>query len=722
MNGFRKWLGYIITLAVLTLIILGLGYVKDIKQTEAGQASTGRGKKVVVLVLDAVTWDDINSAKMPNLKKIINHGYVGLMNAKTRGMNKDNSESGYLTIGVGMRVNAPKSAGTYVITNQQGEIKVREIDIIKSLVKKDLPNYRAGQLGYTAKSLGLKVALVGNADSADRDRQLALAAMDDNGIVPKGYISNELLQKDNNFPGKVRTNEAVLFGKVKSLLPGTDILFVDYGDTARIDRQYETINNVFKERNLALSRADAFLGRLDQVIDWQNTMLMVVVPNASQTSIEKGNTSLTPIVVKTSGSQSGFLISNTTRREGVVANIDIAPTIFNYLTGQKGDFLGEPMTYRTSENPSANDNINQIQRKLDKFYNLRWSRFIAHGLCVILIVLSLAFSFIPAIANYFKVTEELRRKVVSLTFTYIMTLFTIGALLPFRHFIIESATIFITAVVLNLVLYYLLPKTEHVLAFTSTVTSLAILSYLYFAPSFLLNSPLGFDEIFLGGRYYGINNDAMGILVGASLISVFLAFQWSHLNRGLKVVLAVLYTGLGAYAMTPKLGANVGGTIAGLTAVVLLIMALSMKKKISWYYLVPVLVVVFGIEVGISYLDAMFNTDQTHAGRAIQALISTGFAQKFIELLISKLSLFLLITAIPPYNIMLLSEIIVFYRIIKGKDVNTASFKNVYPILYKGMRVFLFTALVAFFFNDTGVIAGTFICAYYLLPYSVLSK
>lgn len=720
-----KWVKSIV-FRLLTLILC-LGLVSVFAGSAAASAEKldikgqKNDKKVIVFFLDAISWDDLRVAELPTLRRFIDGGEIGLMNTKTRGMNRVNKESGYFTFGVGIRANAPDGSGQQVTADPKGFIKVRQFDAVKELLKHDLPNYQAGQFGATAKELGLKVALVGNADTEVQHREAALAVMDETGIVPFGSIGEEMLVEDKDFPGRYRTNEKVLFEKTKAYLREVDVLFIDFGDTARINEYAESIDDIFGERQKALKKADGFLQRLDGIVDWDNTLLLIVVPNASQTSIENGNTSLTPFIKFSGHSKQGFVISNTTRREALVANIDLAPTIIQYLTGDKGNFVGEPISFLEMDSRNNLSNLEAIEKKERKLFNLRWGRFITHGFYVTLIILSLAFNFIPPLARKFRVSEDLKFKLAAITLVYPLTIYVIGPLLPYRHFILETILILLFAVVLSLTLLNLLQRRYQYIVAVSLATFIVLLLYLFFAPSFLLNSPLGFDDVFLGGRYFGMNNDSMGIMLGSALMGFFGLAQWTGFSKLVKKFMIIIPLILTIIALTPVFGANVGGTISAMSVTVLAFLYLFTGGQLTWRKVLIVVGLVFVAEVFIAYLDSLFEPPNTHAGKAMKALLNSGFMVKFPELLVSKLRLFGMMAVIPPYNLILLGEVLIFSFILRGKDNRKKIFEDSYPEVYGTLRIFFFGGLIAFFFNDTGVIATAMMYTYFLLPYSILA-
>ena len=69
---------------------------------------------------------------------------------------------------------------------------------------------------------------------------------------------------------------------------------------------------------------------------------------------------------------------------------------------------------------------------------------------------------------------------------------------------------------------------------------------------------LGYDPI-IGARYYGVGNEFMGILIGASMVFATAILDRYKVNKGLSISVFMIVTIAIGF---PKFGANVGGTIA----------------------------------------------------------------------------------------------------------------------------------------------------------------
>ena len=72
-------------------------------------------------------------------------------------------------------------------------------------------------------------------------------------------------------------------------------------------------------------------------------------------------------------------------------------------------------------------------------------------------------------------------------------------------------------------------------------------------------SPLGYDVI-AGARFYGMGNEYMGVLVGASCTAIAAIFQKFSSQKKPVMITALIMGTLTLFTIaSPKLGANVGG-------------------------------------------------------------------------------------------------------------------------------------------------------------------
>ena len=157
--------------------------------------------------------------------------------------------------------------------------------------------------------------------------------MDEKGIVPQGNVSQELLEVDPASPGGLRSSHDQIIDNMQDLLTVSDILIMDLGDTTRVEMNRENTSDyiVAEQRKKAVERNDLLLGRIISSINMEKTMLIMLSPNPNTEMLTAGNFGLTPAIIYSPESKPGVLTSNTTRRPGLVSNVDLKPTIFSYL-------------------------------------------------------------------------------------------------------------------------------------------------------------------------------------------------------------------------------------------------------------------------------------------------------------------------------------------------------------------------------------------------------
>ena len=95
------------------------------------------------------------------------------------------------------------------------------------------------RLGTTLNKNNLKVALLGNSDIKKNDdlkkiRNLALVCMDENGRVQSGNVDN-INKKDDTMPFGISTDYDKLKSETKKYYENNDAIFVELGDTYRLD-------------------------------------------------------------------------------------------------------------------------------------------------------------------------------------------------------------------------------------------------------------------------------------------------------------------------------------------------------------------------------------------------------------------------------------------------------------------------------------------------------
>ncbi len=156
---------------------------------------------------------------MPNVKRIIDHGSIGLMN--TRGISGYKGAESFATINASSKTYANnESSQLYNLNDEYKRIYENRIGIIdkeyaigniqlgKLYNQNEKNRYSPyiGALGDSLHEVGLKTAAFGNSDTEEEViRTGALIAMDSKGLIDYGNVDNILLE-DIDYPYGIKTN------------------------------------------------------------------------------------------------------------------------------------------------------------------------------------------------------------------------------------------------------------------------------------------------------------------------------------------------------------------------------------------------------------------------------------------------------------------------------------------------------------------------------------
>ncbi|WP_353095204.1 hypothetical protein [Tissierella praeacuta] len=729
---------YTLNLVLAICLVLGM----PISTTAISNET--EGKKAIVLILDEVSLEEILNSNTPNINLLLENGAIGFMNTRAKS-SLSNRGSTYLSLGMGVRTLASTQGGLafernriypvsdydllseYVTasdlyklytgkTPPDGEIINVAIGDIERTALDITPNNQVGLLGRIAKEKGLVIGVAGNSDLNTPSREVTMLAMDENGVIPFGSIDSDLLSSDSNVLGGIRLNQEKLLEEVERILPNVDMLFIDYGDTARIQKTDRlTIDPIRKEQKIkAIERADSFLGKVINKVDLGKTLFMVITPNPSRESSNQGNFALTPVIMSGTNTEKGLLTSSTTRREGLVTNFDFGPTLLNFfgITEYKS-FIGEPMQTVSNENP-----VEILLNNQSQFLYLRKYRSVFHWSFIILVGIALVGFYLPRFTKWKGLPHKILNY-LSLTIMAVpLTMMTVS-LFGYKSIIFDILYVFGGAFIITYVLNKIFRKNLITIAILGLATSILLLIDIYFVQKLMIISPLGSDAI-AGGRFYGIGNDYMGILLGSTLLGFFTLFHLYKINKSIMAALMTSYMCLIIVSLSPFFGANMGGTLSAMLITLLTLLTV-LDKKFSFK---KVAIIVIGVLVGIillAGLDALFNPNPTHAGKALESLITGGFS-KFFEIINSKLRQVFWNLLHASWNIILFLQIILTVLLYRHKKDILKKIRKNYRNISKGFIVILLGAVAIFSFNDTGTIAAALILIYLFIPLGMLAN
>lgn len=716
-RGLRR--AYFFVLPTLILFFLSLFLSSSLAQKSPRQTKL----KAVLVTVDGLSLEDLTTADTPYLSSLVQRGSLGLMNSasevRSSRVSPQVPASSYLTIGTGVRADAGEYGGLAFTTTEtwgarsagfifsertnlspppHGVVHLAIADIINRCERRErgaIP----GALGEALKEGGLTAAAVGNADADELHREVALIAMDERGIIPQGDVSPQTVEPDPTYPYGRKTNYSLLLKESKRLLAKSDFLAVDLGDFFRLNQAspFLTEEARAKHKQASLVRADQFLEELVSVLDQDKTLLIIVTPSPSAEAIERGD-NLTPVLVVGPTFRSGLLASETTRQRGLVTNFDLAPTVLKVLGASVPyEMAGRPLQSQAHSDPAGH--LLSFHRRAVVTHQLRSPTLTTFVTLVVLAVI------VGTILLVFSFRNRKLLRATQSTLLYLLSLplaFLLVSLVSYNSFVIPIVltVAFGLAVAVgaelagrrygNPIIWILLMTCGVIILDTLTGAHLMARSILSYCP-------------IIGARFYGIGNEYVGIFLGASLaLSGLWLDKWGGSPWRLRTI-GTLFLGLTVLIALPLWGANVGGTIAAMGGYGVAYLAFS-KKKIRSLQLVAIagaILLALLIILGVDFLSS----SQSHAGRAA-SLVREGGAVEALKIIQRKLALNIRLIGYTVWTRLLLTVLIVFPLLLLRPAGMLTRIKKKYPHLISSLWGVAIGAILAFIFNDSGVVAA----------------
>lgn len=701
------------------LFLLSIALICALFGSASGAAANEKGR-AVMLIIDRLSLSDLENPACKNLARLTSMGGVGLLNTATGGIRSP--ENTYATIGAGARAIATKfgrhayEAGERLSQGADageefaqrtgaaaapGNVVVIEIAHLnrKNAALDHL--VQPGGLGEELRSAGLKAACLGNADWREHPaRQVATIAMDRRGLVDSGYVGRGVLLRDPLFPGSFRTDYDVLWSKWQAL-GDTDFVVVDIGDTSRLDEAKEGITDaVFSQCwNESLLRADRFLGKILGDLDLQRDLFVVVSPTPSKSALQSGDW-FTPVIMAGRGVQPGtVLTSPSTRRPGIVMNTDLAPTVLGHF----GISTPNTMSGRPVSDIEVSDQLSYLKTLHEKaFFMHKFRAPVIKAYLIYIIIFVLAAVLLILLGEHHWVrTLRIRQFIIGIMGVPLacLVLPVLGTRSPILYL---AGIIAITAALTMVTLYLERRRTLTGFGFFSAVTVGLIIADLFLGGTLMKESILSYDAM-SGGRFYGIGNEYMGVLISAAIFSAACALNmWPSpvTKAGAALFGLVVIVTLGA----PGLGANFGGLLTACVAlpVVFLAFAGVRFKLRSVAAVIAVMLLLPLVFVAVDFFREP--GPQSHIGRNLLLVIQDPTAA--FDIIKRKMAMNIKLFRYTIWSRVLLAGIggllLLSYRPVGVMR----ELKKRYPYLFSGFLGVVVTAVAAFVFNDSGTVAA----------------
>ena len=708
-------------ISLLLLIMICVGFVPNYSfAAEEG--------KVIYISMNRTSMDDLQS--IPVLKeKLSNSGYIGLMN--TRGDQGNNDARSYATIGAGNRANVVNKE--YIsfenLTEENGKIyksatgenpkEINNIFINKSLNNNaENGTYGAtlGLLGQTLSDNNKKVALLGNSDIVENNqlmkvRNTGLICMDTLGRVESGNVDN-ISVKDLSMPYGLRTDYDKLTTETKKYYESNDALFIELGDTYRLDEYKSNLNeNTYnKTKKQIYSNINTYLKEVFNMIS-KNDVVYIVSEFPS--TLDYNNKRRLAPVIKFSDNKKGLLESATTRRNGIIANLDLGVDILNEF-GLKN----EAMIGRALNNVERNDNIDFLSGEYQKIVSINNIRATVVNTFVGIVSTSWVIAMIALLCK-----DKLPHK--EKVFIVLKELIKLGLIMPLTLllspiFNFKSQIGIVSGVVIMTIILYLsgriLFKNNDIkqMGYYALLTIILIVIDSVIGTYLMKNCIMSYDAI-VGARYYGIGNEYEGVTIASAVFALSVLLNYKKIPKWLTIVLSIVILITSAF---PAMGANVGGAISECIAYLLFIMLifdikLDFKKILILGLAAVVLVLVF------AGLDLILGTE-SHLGVFAQQILQEG-PQAIFNTFGRKISMNLKLAKSSVWVNILLVGIAVIGIFIFRPSKHMKNISNKYPMIFKGFIAAMVGCLITLLVNDSGIVAAATASIYILIPILIIS-
>ncbi|MFP5376080.1 MAG: glycosyltransferase [Acidimicrobiia bacterium] len=603
-------------------------------------AATGVPDKVVIFGLPGLSLDDLGTGLVPHLDEMAAEGAVAAMTSG-RGLGpRPDVVEGYATLGAGGRVavdehggqafdgGAPLEGATAADalarrtgSHPDGEVVVVGAPAVARLNEGRHVASRPGALGEALRRAGRRTAVVGNADvghgGAGVLRPAAIAVMDESGEVDIGTVDGRLLVTDPAAAFGQRADHGAVLTEALRAVRLADVVVVDPGDLTRA-AQFAPIASpeaAARARRRALHDTDRLLGDLRREAPADTGFLAVSLVPATQ------EWRLTPLVASGPGVVPGYLHSPSTRRVGLVALTDIAPSVLDALgVPVPPGMIGNPLRYR-----AVAPDLGHL-RGLDRDARYRETLYLPLTLAYIVvqaIVYLLAVVAFTRLGGAGRAGPFLRWSVLAVT-AYPLATFLFRAV-PGAPLLGAGGAGVLVAIDLVVVALALRARRHPLspLSWVMAATVTVLVADAATGSTLQQSSLLGYSP-YLAARFSGLGNTAFATLAATTLLLGAIHVQYAPRRREALLSTACLFVLVVVVDGAPSLGSDVGGILTLVPVFGLTLLALA-GRRLSWALVgagAAVTIVALGAVVAVDLLRPP--QARTHLGRLLADIDATG--------------------------------------------------------------------------------------------------
>lgn len=562
-----------------------------------------------------------------------------------------------------------------------------------------------GRMAGALRRAGARTALIGNAEGDDTGPYRPALL-----FLPSPDVANDdEAIADPLACGGRREDPARLWAATQRALQTSNLVVVDFGDFARIER--ENARGLLlpfayrRHREWALRALDDYLGRALRQCDGP---LFIAVPTPPPVQADGSWNSLTPFLARIKGDDAHSLSSDTTQTPGLIAARDLAPTLLAALHVSAPLQMTGAAVRPVSVSGRALARLDRLVRLNQDAQN---AIFWAVGVGATVIVFG-------GLGLYLRGRMTGRLRVAARYGLRLLSAWPLALLLapPVGSSAVNPYLAVIAALVCLLAL---LPSPTLIFGVTALVLVLDGLTGAHLAA----NSAL--SEYALSGiRFYGIGNEYMGVLIGGALLACLVRFgsrpAWGESSLG--VGWGLWFAVVTFVLSFPAFGAKAGGAITA-TATFVVAWRLLTNRRVRWTHLVGSIALGFALVLLWAVLSHLLHLRRTHLETAADALGQGRFGY-IAGVSLRKIGLAVRVALHPGTLLGLLALAglaLVIRRWLWGQVL---SYLRERPREAALLKAGLWGCLVALLFNDSGIVAAILIlqCLALLLLHGLYGK
>lgn len=703
----------------------------EVDQSADNNTAKNKGK-VIVIDMNRVNMD--NMSRFKSISGLIDKSaFIGQMNI--RGDKGYDDRRNYASIGSTGRVNILPETRISFEKSTEDQKKIYQAATGTKALNINLDNinfidfynqnkgeYKSsiGYLGQTLSSNGKKIGVLGNSDYYDstgqfvKNRDFCLAVMDSRGRIHDGVLDG-INKKKTNFPYGIGTDYKKLREETKRLYESSDLLFVELGDTFRLDEYKENLNkNTYaKMKRMVYSEANKYIASTLKMAGDNDTIY--IIGSFPSRLDYKNNRRLAPVIrIDKSEKGSGLLETSTTRRKGVIANIDLGVDILNRF-GLKNKF----MNGRVIKSVPMENSFEYLQKDYKKIIAISSIRMSIINIYVTIIVASWIICAL-ALWKKEKIPQKHRGKVLNVLKEFVK----LGLIMPLAFLtapILQARTEpgVALSIIAATIVYYLAGRVlfknddmKQICLFASAMIAIIVVDSALYTP--LMESNIMSYDPMIGARYYGIGNEYEGVTIGSAIIAFAILLEHKSIKRWMVVPFLLLVLFTSAY---PAMGANVGGAISECVAYIVFIL-LIYDIKIDFKKAFMILLATGGLVVAFAIADIALGLG-SHLGNFVNQILANG-PMEIVNVFARKIEMNVKLAQTTVWVNILLAGLAILALIIFRPNKNFAAMKAKYPLIYKGYLSIMVGCIVTLFVNDSGIISSATDSIYLLIPIIII--